>query len=137
MKPKRQAVAVSNRGASLPIEDIIYLFMAAFERKDRGMIDAILAADFTFTTPDHARAGRKVFFRDIWPTAMHSLSVFVERVFAQGDEAFVQYTLEQPDKTRMRKVVMLRFRDSQITHADVYLGRPVPGSGHEDSDEHA
>lgn len=50
----------------------------------------------------------------------------IERLFAQGDEAFARYRVETVDGARFHNAEFHRVRDGQLVEVEVYFGE-VPG----------
>src|SRR5882757_4054004 len=71
--------------------EIVRACFAAYEKKDRAAIDALLAPDFTFSSPLDDNISRERYFERCWPNSEHLGRFEIEKLFVQGDEAFVQY----------------------------------------------
>ncbi|MCC5980298.1 MAG: nuclear transport factor 2 family protein [Oceanicaulis sp.] len=105
--------------------DAVKRYFKAYENKDRATIEPLLAAGFTFSSPQDDRIGRDAYFRDCWPNA-HSIRSFdLERVVENDDEVVVRYVLEMQDGRWMRNMELFRFEGGQIVEVDVYFGRNV------------
>lgn len=103
-------------------EEIIRACYAAYERKDRAAIEALLAPDFTFTSPLDDCISRERYFERCWPNSEHIDSFRIEKLFVNVDEAFVQYQLHPKGNPPFRNTEFFTLRDGKITHVDVYFG---------------
>jgi ketosteroid isomerase-like protein len=70
--------------------DIVRACFTAYEEKDRAAIEALIAPDFTFTSPLDDHIDRDHYFERCWPNSEHLDSFEIEKLFVQGDEAYVQ-----------------------------------------------
>jgi ketosteroid isomerase-like protein len=101
---------------------IIRAYFSAYESKDRAAIEGLIAEDFTFTSPLDDNISRERYFERCWPNSEHIESIRIENIFAQADEAFVQYELHSKGKPPFRNTEFFKLRDGKVTHVDVYFG---------------
>ncbi len=97
----------------------------AYETKDRQAIEALLAGDFTFSSPQDDHIDRKTYFERCWPNSEKIHAFTIERVFEQGNEVFVHYEVELKTGAAFRNVELLRFAGHKIVEVDVYFGRTL------------
>lgn len=102
--------------------DVIRMFIAAYERRDRVTAEVLLTEDFTFTSPLESCIGRAAYFDRLWMPDAHPRAVRIERLFDQGSEAFMTYERERVDGSKFRNTAFFILRDSRISHIHVYLG---------------
>ncbi len=102
--------------------DIVRACFAAYERKDRALIESLLAPGFTFSSPLDDGISRDRYFERCWPNSEHIDAVRIEHLFVQGDQAFVQYQLQTTGKPPFRNTEFFTLRDGQVVHVDVYFG---------------
>lgn len=90
-------------------------------------VDLILTDDFTFTSPVDDRISKRAFKAGCWDT-QHALIAGhdLERVFVNGDQAFVRYTCRTKDGKSFRNVEYLQLKDQKIEAIECYFG----GSGY-------
>lgn len=105
-----------------PAENIIRSYFAAYERKDRDAIEALLTDDFTFSSPLDDNINREIYFEHCWPNSAHIDTIRIEHLLTGDDVAFVEYELQSTDKPPFRNAELFAFRHNQITHVDVYFG---------------
>ena len=94
----------------------------AYESGDRGVIEAILADDFTFFSPADVGIDRATYFERCWPNAGNIRSFEFERLVEVGDDVFVTYEATRTDGTRFRNTEVLTFDGDKIRRAEVYFG---------------
>jgi len=99
---------------------------AAYETKDRQLLENLISPDFTFTSPYDDHIDRATYFERCWPNSTTTKAIRIEKLFVQGDEAFVMYELERFEGTGARNTEFLRFRGDKLVSADVYFGRELP-----------
>ena len=94
----------------------------AFETGERGLIEAVLADDFSFSSPADVRLDRDGFFERCWPNAANLTAFAFERLAEVGDEVFVTYVATRVDGSRFRNAEILTFEDDRIARTEVYFG---------------
>lgn len=104
-------------------EEIIRACFAAYEARNRSAIEAIIAEDFTFSSPLDDNINREQYFERCWPNSEHLDRFDIQKLFINGDEAFVQYEAHSKGKPPFRNTEFLTLRNGRITHVDVYFGR--------------
>ncbi|HKF61704.1 MAG TPA: nuclear transport factor 2 family protein [Dongiaceae bacterium] len=102
--------------------DVIRRYYGAYEAKERGAIEPLLGEDFTFSSPHDDRIGRAAYFERCWPNSENIGRFHIERLFVEGDEAFVLYELEPEAGTSFRNTEFFRFEDGRIRAVEVYFG---------------
>ncbi|SKA95131.1 Ketosteroid isomerase-related protein [Prosthecobacter debontii] len=102
---------------------IIQTYFTAYEEGDRDTVSALLAEDFSFSSPLNHRVDRDSYFRNCWPMNPH-ITLHIERIFEKGNEAFVTYECERNDGTRFRNTGFFILRDGGIRHIHIYCDSP-------------
>lgn len=98
----------------------------AFVDKDRAALDALLAADFHFTSPLDNRLDRVTYFKRCWPNSQNLGRFEFIHVVPAGDRVFVTYEAVSTSGKRFRNTEILTLRDGKITEAEVYFGWNIP-----------
>lgn len=70
---------------------MIELLFAAYNTKDRATVEELLTSTFTFTCPYDDAIDRDMYFERCWPNSDRIRKYVLERIFVEGDEAFVTY----------------------------------------------
>src|SRR5580700_158633 len=87
------ASARALEGQNLTNEEIIRKWYAAWEKKDLGTFNTLLADNFTFTSAagdDHI--SKSTFKAQCWDTQVNFIGHFdLERITTGGEDAFVKY----------------------------------------------
>ena len=118
-------VRPTHKDADVSPEELIRQAFGAYESNDRDMIEAVLARDLTFTSPQDDHIDRATYFERCWPNAAAFKSVTIERIFAEGDEAFATYVAEMKDGRRFRNTEFYKFNGPHICAITVYFGRTL------------
>lgn len=122
----RAASARTWAGLSMTNEELIRKYYGGWEKKDWGLLDALLADNFTFSSaaPDD-HISKSAFKRQCWNTQSALIEKFdLERVFGAADEAFVKYLCHTKSGKSFRNVEYLRLKDKQVEAIECYFGGP-------------
>jgi ketosteroid isomerase-like protein len=109
---------------NLTNEEIIRNWYAAWEKKDLGTFDSLLADNFTFTSAagdDHI--SKSTFKTQCWDTQVNFIAHFdLERVATGTDNAFVKYLCHTKNGKSFRNVEYLRIRNGKLESIECYFG---------------
>src|SRR5882724_9742334 len=94
------------------------------EAEDWGPLDAMLADDFTFSSPvDPIPLSKATFKTNCWGTQIAFIDGFdLELVTVKGDEALVKYLCHTANGKSFRNVEHLRLRNQRIEAIECYFG---------------
>src|ERR1700704_701870 len=82
----------TNPGKEASTQKMIKDYYAAYEKKDWGLMEPILAEGFTFTSPaGDDRISLKVYKERCWPNAGKTKKFDLEKIIIDGDEGYVTY----------------------------------------------
>ena len=104
------------------IETLVRQSYAAYETKDRDLIERIVGEPFSFTSPYDDHIGRAAYFERCWPNAEGAKAIRIEKLFVQGDEAFVRYAFTPKDGEAFHNTEFLRFEAGKLVEVEVYFG---------------
>ncbi|MGA8538453.1 MAG: nuclear transport factor 2 family protein [Terriglobales bacterium] len=111
-------------GQNLANEEIIRRWYGAWEKKDLGTFDSLLADNFTFTSAagdDHI--SKSTFKRQCWDTQVGFIGHFdLERVTTGGEDAFVKYLCHTKNGKSFRNVEYLRIKNGKLESIECYFG---------------
>ena len=99
---------------------------AAYERKDRSAIEALIAEDFHFSSPLDNRLDRKTYFARCWPNSKNIEAFDFIQIARDREKVFVTYEARNVDGTRFRNTELLTVHEHQITEVEVYFGWSIP-----------
>src|SRR5580658_8903261 len=120
----RAANADAAIGLDATKEQLIRKWYAAWEQKDWGPVDALLADNFTFSSAagdDHI--SKSVFKTRCWETQINFIDRFeLERVIGNGSDAFVKYLCLTKNGKSFRNVEYLRVTDKKVESIECYFG---------------
>lgn len=105
-------------------EEIVRKWYRAWETKDQGQFQALMADNFTFTSAagdDHI--SRTAFKAQCWDTQINFIDrVDLERVFAKGDEVFVKYLGHTKNGKSFRNVEYFVLKGGKVEALECYFG---------------
>jgi ketosteroid isomerase-like protein len=112
------------RGQNLVNEEIVRKWYDAWENKDLGVFNALLADNFTFTSAagdDHI--SKSTFKAQCWDTQVDLIGHFdLERISAGADDAFVKYLCHTKNGKSFRNVEYLRITSGKLESIECYFG---------------
>lgn len=108
------------------VADVVRACFDAFVAKDRPAIEALLADDFRFTSPVDRNLDRAQYFEKCWPFSEQVRNFDLEKLFVQGNEAFVRYLCEPKEGKKFRNTELFRVDGGRIKEVEVYFGYELP-----------
>jgi ketosteroid isomerase-like protein len=102
-------------------ENIRAIF-AAYLSNDRKAVEDALADDFRFTSPYDDEIDKATYFVRCWRNTDWIERHELERIFVEGDEAFVTYKCIAKGGKNFRNTEFFRFEGDKIKRIDVYFG---------------
>ncbi len=121
-----RASASPLRGQNLTNEELVRKWYAAWEQKDWGPVDILLADDFTFTSAagdDHI--SKSDFKARCWQTQINFIKHFdLEQIAVGADDAFVKYLCHTTNGKSFRNVEYLRIKNGneKLESIECYFG---------------
>ena len=94
----------------------------AFAAGDRDVAEALLADEFSFSSPPDPHLDRDGYFARCWPGAGAGGEFTFVREVEHGDEVLLTYEATRADGTRFRNTEVLTFAGQRIVRVEVYLG---------------
>ena len=105
-------------------EEIIRKWYAAWEKKDLGTFNILLADNFTFTSAagdDHI--SKSTFKTQCWDTQVEFIGQFeLERINTGAEDAFVKYLCHTKNGKSFRNVEYLRIKNGKLESIECYFG---------------
>jgi ketosteroid isomerase-like protein len=126
----------------ITISDLIRKCFSAYELKDRRIIEDLLSDDFTFTSPldDFARRtlreriDRTEYFKRCWPNSENIRNFHIEKLFENGNEAFVRYECETKAGKKFRNTEWFRFEGGKLMEVQVFFGEETKSADKESNE---
>ena len=106
--------------------DIARAAFLAYVDKDRAAIEALIAAEFRFTSPLDNGLDRTTYFARCWPNSETLTGFDFIHVVPAGERVFVTYEGQSSRGKRFRNTEILTIRDGQIHEVEVYFGWSIP-----------
>ena len=95
---------------------------AAYESRDRGVVERHLTDDFTFSAPPDVGIDRATYFQRCWPNSETIAAFEYRRLFEANDEVVVTYEATRTDGSRFRNTEIFGFDGGRISQVEVYFG---------------
>ena len=109
---------------NLTNEELIRKWYAAWDNKDLGTFDNLLADNFTFSSAngdDHI--SKRTFKTRCWDTQVDFIKHFdLERIATGANDAFVKYLCHTKNGKSFRNVEYLRIRNGKLESIECYFG---------------
>ncbi|HEV3278462.1 MAG TPA: nuclear transport factor 2 family protein [Terriglobia bacterium] len=119
-----RASASALGGQNLTNEEVVRKWYRAWEKRDWGPVDSLLADNFTFSSAagdDHI--SKSTFKTRCWETQIDFIKHFdLERVSTGTNDAFVKYLCHTKDGKSFRNVEYLRIKDGRLESIECYFG---------------
>ena len=101
---------------------IVRKLYAAYASDDRTTAESLIAPGFTFTSPRDAGLDRDAYFARCWPNGGKITDIRIERLFVEGDAAFVVYKATAGGGGTFRNAEVLTFDGGLVATVEVYFG---------------
>jgi ketosteroid isomerase-like protein len=101
---------------------LIRALFAAYLASDRAAVDKLLAEDFRFTSPYDDRIDKATYFERCWRDSDWIERHELEKIFVEGDEAFVTYRCAAKGGKSFRNTEFFLFEGDMVKRIDVYFG---------------
>jgi ketosteroid isomerase-like protein len=102
--------------------EIIRAIFAAYMGNDRKAVEDVLAEDFRFTSPYDDAIDKATYFERCWRNSDWIERHELERIFVDGDEAFVTYRCLAKGGRNFRNTEFFSFEGDKVKRIDVYFG---------------
>ena len=102
--------------------EIIRALFAAYIARDRKAVEDIFADDFRFTSPYDDEIDRATYFERCWRGSDWIERHELEKIFVEGNEAFVTYRCVAKGGKSFRNTEFFRFEGDRVKRIDVYFG---------------
>jgi ketosteroid isomerase-like protein len=102
--------------------DTIRAIFDAYMANDRKSVEDALADDFRFTSPFDDRIDKPTYFARCWRDTGWIERHQLEKIFVEGDEAFVTYKCLAKGGKSFRNTEFFAFQGDKVSRIDVYFG---------------
>ncbi len=107
------------------LSELIPKYFDAFLSNDKKSLENFLSDDFTFNSPRDDHIDKTVYFERCLANSATIRAVHIEKILAQGNEAFVRYWAELQDGTKFRNTEYMRVEGGKLKEVDVYFGSNI------------
>jgi ketosteroid isomerase-like protein len=108
--------------SSIDKAEIIRAIFAAYLVNDRRRVEAAFTDDFHFTSPYDDDLDKPTYFARCWRDSDWIASHELERIFVEGNEAFVTYRCVARDGKSFRNTEFFAFDGDRVKRINVYFG---------------
>jgi hypothetical protein len=102
--------------------DMIRAIFAAYLSDDRKFVEDAFSDDFRFTSPYDDNIDKAAYFERCWKGSDWIERHELERIFGEGDEAFVTYRCSTKGGRTFRNTEFFVFEGDKVRRIDVYFG---------------
>jgi ketosteroid isomerase-like protein len=103
--------------------DLVRKVFAAYRERNRKAVEDAFADDFTFTSPYDDAIDKAAYFERCWPVSVSGqMTNEVERIFTEGEAAFVTYRVVTTKGDEFRNTELFVFEGDRVKSIDVYFG---------------
>jgi ketosteroid isomerase-like protein len=102
--------------------DIVRAVFAAYRANDRKAVEDALTEGFHFTSPYDDEIDKATYFERCWRTSDWIERHDLERIFVEGDAAFVTYRCVAKGGKSFRNTEFFTFDGDKVRRIDVYFG---------------
>lgn len=85
-------------------------------------MEELLSDDFIFTSPLDDKINRATYFLRCWPNSGNIRALVIEKLFEEGDEAFIRYESQKLSGEKFRNTEFFRTDEEKIKEVQVYFG---------------
>ena len=116
----------TNSGKEESSRQMIKDYYTAYEKKDWGLMESVLAERFTFTSPaGDDRINLKLYKERCWPNAYKTKKFDLEKIIIDGDDGYVTYNGWTTDGKLFRNTERFKFKDGKIIGNECFFGTGV------------
>ena len=120
----RPITARAEAARGMTTEETVRRWYKAWQQKDWGPVDALMAENFAFTSAagdDHI--SKSTFKKQCWETQIGFVDHFeIEQLFARDNEVFVKYLCRTKNGKSFRNVEYIRVRNDKVESIECYFG---------------
>ena len=102
--------------------EMIRAIFAAYMSNDRGVVEDALTDDFRFTSPYDDEIDKATYFERCWRNSDWIERHELEKIFVEGNEAFVTYRCMAKGGKNFRNTEFFTFEGGRVKRIDVYFG---------------
>ena len=106
--------------------DVVRACLEAYAKHDRAALEALVAADYTFTSPMDNALDRDGYFRICWPENKQFEAFEIVHEAEDREHAFVTYEARMTSGHRFRTTELNTVRAGKLVATEVYFGWDLP-----------
>ena len=102
--------------------EVVRAIFAAYMSNDRRVVEDALTDDFHFTSPYDDEIDKATYFERCWRNSGWIERHELEKIFVDGNEAFVTYRCVAKGGKNFRNTEFFTFDGDRVKRIDVYFG---------------
>ena len=102
--------------------EMIRAIFAGYMSNDRRVVEDALTDDFRFTSPYDDEIDKATYFERCWRNSDWIERHELEKIFVDGNEAFVTYRCVAKGGKNFRNTEFFTFEGGRVKRIDVYFG---------------
>jgi hypothetical protein len=102
--------------------ELVHRYFDAYRTCERAIVENGMTDDFRFTSPYDDAIDKATYFERCWPNCEVMQRLDIERVFEQGEQAFVTYLFTGTGGKQFRNTEFWTFAGDCIREVHVYFG---------------
>ncbi|WP_411819626.1 nuclear transport factor 2 family protein [Hyphococcus formosus] len=106
--------------------DIVKRALRAYVNDDRDEIEALIADDFSFTSPYDNHIDRASYMERCWPNHEATKHIEFIRLFESGDDVVASYEVTLISGREFRNTEILSLKNGKISAIEVFFGWDIP-----------
>lgn len=120
----KMARARASGGLSSQTEQLIRDYYGAWEKGDWNVLNSMLTADFTFSSPNDDHDSKSVFHSRCWAPNVKLIGHFdLQQIAGSGDDVLVMYVLHTKNDKEIENIEYIHMRDGKVASVRCYFGQ--------------
>ena len=111
-----------NSNKETRISSVIRKYFSDYVSRDKEAVAESLTDNFTFHSPHDPNLDKAAYFEKCWANGDSYRALQIEKLFEDGNEAFVRYECETKDGSKSRTTEFFRIEGDKIMDIEVYYG---------------
>jgi ketosteroid isomerase-like protein len=106
--------------------EVVRTCLEAYATQDRAAIEALVAADYRFTSPMDNAIDREAYFRICWPHSKDFAAFDIVHLVEEVDLVFVTYEAKMKSGHAFRNTELNTVHGGKLVATEVYFGWGLP-----------
>lgn len=98
-------------------------YFNAYETKDRSVVEAMLADNFSFSSPRDNHIPKTAYFERCWPQSNKEPVFTLQMILEKDHTVIILYDIKNNQGINARNMELFTFSEDKITSIEVFFGR--------------